>query len=62
MDPREKISLIEETPSDYGATGVSSGPQSASVSFHGISYLIQEGVFKKTTKTILNNASYVKSL
>lgn len=62
MDPREKISLIEESPSDYGATGVFSGAQSASVSFHGISYLIQEGVFKKTTKTILNNASYVKSL
>ena len=59
MSAKEKISLIEESQSDYGATGVSSGPQSASVSFHGISYLIQEGLFKKTAKTILNNASYV---
>lgn len=60
MSNTEKISLIEESPSDYGSTGVLSGAQSTSVSFHSISYLIQEGVFKKTTKTILNNASYVK--
>ena len=60
MSNREKISLIEESSSDYGATGVLSGAQSTSVSFHSVSYLIQEGVFKKTTKTILNNASYVK--
>ena len=56
----EKASLSVRFPPSYGAAeSAVSGGDERSVSFHDVSYVVSEGLFKKKQKLILNNLSYV---